>query len=143
MLWPLAWWFAFKRQYDWKCLVRSFLGVFSVVFNGILLDCLLLFFFLFLSSTFVLFIFLFHWGRGVGGRVVVLFLIFVILVFRRNKSLHVCKCVLIKMPYICPLWTPMQLLFQYLTAGITIISVEYHTHISEGRIVQLRINEWK
>ena len=98
---------------------------------------------LFSSSTFVSFCFLFHWGRGVGERVVVLFLIFVILVFRRNKSLHVCKCVLIKMPYICPLWTPMQFLFQYLTAGITIISVEYHTHISEGKIVQLRINGWK
>lgn len=142
MLWPLAWWFAFKRQYDWKCLVRSFLGFFRLYLMEFCWTVCFCFFSL-LIIYFCLFICLFHWGRGVGGRVVVLFLIFVILVFRRNKSLHVCKCVLIKMPYICPLWTPMQLLFHYLTAGITIISVEYHTHFSEGKIVQLRINGWK
>lgn len=133
MLWPSGMVVRLQKTIWLKVLSTIIFGVFSVVFNGILLDCLLLFFFfLFLSSTFVLFIFLFHWGRGVGGRVVVLFFIFVILVFRRNKSLHVCKSVLIKMPYICPLWTPMQFLFHYLTAGITIISitiisVEYHT----------------
>lgn len=87
---------------------------------------------LFIYFCFILF-FISLEGWGVG--VVVLFFI-----FRGYKSLHVCKCVLIKMPYICPLWTPMQLLFHYLTAGITIISVEYHTHFSEGKIVQLRIN---
>lgn len=141
MLWPSGMLVRLQKTIWLKVLSTIIFGVFSVVFNGILLDCLLLVFF---SSYHLLsFIFLFHWGRGVGGRVVVLFLIFVILVFRPNKSLHVCKCVLIKMPYICPLWTPMQLLFHYLTAGITIISVEYHTHFSEGKIVQLRINGWK